>query len=169
MDTRDMRLGQIVELMDEICEMENLVEYYRGRILRKQIAIEELLTGRDVSQHSEDRPARPFRQSPSKPIKHKTTVRHFLYEVLPDLDGQPWDYQKAYELMCARHPEQKAKIRRGLYQLVRTMLDHKQLLRVPGGFSFPHHETTTETSQTAHQREGSAGGEVSPTCPSMAG
>jgi hypothetical protein len=104
----------INQLQAEIAEMRSVVLYYENRILRKQIAIEEIV------QSAACRASTPIRIEPSNLVtKHDPadapTVPNMIRSVLPQLDGGQIHYKELRRLVFARYPEHRQKLLRSFY------------------------------------------------------
>jgi len=100
------------ELVSDIHMMENMVMYYENRILRKRIAIAEILHGAECRAISTREPAAaPVR---GRPAGQKPSVRQMVESVLPAMNGSPFRYPELLNVAGKKYPDQIGKIRRGI-------------------------------------------------------
>jgi hypothetical protein len=119
------------ELVSDIHVMENMVRYYENRILRKRIAIAELLHG------AEDREI-PATQRVAGPVRNanprqNSTVRQMLESVLPEISDTPLRYPELLNVMRKRYPDQIGKIRRGIRSACDELRRRGALIKVSRG------------------------------------
>lgn len=136
---------ELTSLLDEIRRMRDLITYFEGRILRKYIAVEELLSGQPCTIEA-PAPASPV-EAPASPVAAQASpvaapkpergpsVRQLILAALPALNGAAWARAEVLALFRRDHPgEVAAKVERGLYIALATMLKRGEICRVPGGF-----------------------------------
>lgn len=125
-----MSLPTLLQLYEDIRHMENLVLYYQCKIQRKQVAVQEIITGMEIR----------VKQPEQKPEHDHTdessgSVVDMVESTLPLLDGKIIWFSQLKEEAIKKYPDQDGKIRRGIYNAVTKLVDGKKLFRVPGGFS----------------------------------
>ena len=125
----------ISELMDDINEMKNMVLYYENRILRKRIAIEEILQGKECRESHSLTP--PISSAPAgQPESGRgVTVREMIESVLPEMNGSPFWYSDLKKKCLERYPSHDAKIRRGIHPACHELFKRGTLVKVPGGIA----------------------------------
>lgn len=133
MKTNNAEQITIAQLLGEVRALENLARYYENRILRKRIAIEEILSGRECRRDGMDEPAPPAFLIPSPVVTAAATVRGMIEQVLPGLSAPFW-YAEIKNAVLAKYPAEEAKIRRGIYPAVHELIAKRVLEKTTGGF-----------------------------------
>ncbi len=134
------------QLFSDIAGLRQAILYLEGRILRKEIAIQEILNGAEVQAdvampaaaiHAPPPPpAQPAPPAPAAPAPAGSglTVVAMLKAVLPELNGSTFWYSDLKTKALARFPHDDRKLRRGLYPAVPELIQRGILKRVEGGF-----------------------------------
>jgi len=140
-------------LLDDINVLQNMVLYYENRILRKRVAIEELLQSRQCrAENVATAPAGPV-TSPVPPLEHYPnepvpSVRAMILAVLPEIEKTPFWYSDLKELCLARFPHCHVKLRKGIHPACHQMLDNGELRKVPGGLTIGNITAGAKTRMT---------------------
>jgi len=121
------------ELVSDIHIMENMVLYYQNRILRKRIAIAEILHGkecREIGGMKGPPAAKPVRQGSTR---SEPSVRQMLEGILPAMNGSTFSYSDLCERLSKEYPEYTAKICRGVVPACHSLFRRGTLVRVSRG------------------------------------
>lgn len=121
--------------MSDINAMQNMVLYYENRILRKRIAIEEILHGKECRESQTVTPqisAAPVGQPESN---RGPSVREMVESILPEMNGSPFWYSDIKKKCLERYPTHDAKIRRGIHLACHELFKRGTLVKVPGGIA----------------------------------
>jgi len=124
----------ISELMDDINAMRSTVLYLENRILRKEIAIQEILSGKECREDQSCTPpisAPPVTREPESP--KGPSVKAMVESILPELNGSVFWYRDIKEKCLAKYPAHEDKIRRGIHPACHELLKHGILEKCPGG------------------------------------
>lgn len=119
----------VAALQEEILRMQQEILYFENRILRKKIAIAELM-----DQAAAPPPARqgaPERAEGGSPA----TVREMAEAVLPSITKPVFKFSDLIRLAVDRWPENEAKIRSAIYPAVKELVLKGTVKRVPGGLA----------------------------------
>lgn len=119
---RDDRDSTMEALQREIAEMQSLVLYYENRILRKRIAIEEIVQSKMCGVD----PA-PVEQPAPAPQKEPSVRK--LAEAL--VDQGVLDYYELKKRLLAQHPERAWRIKRGLWQVCHQLIEKGKPIAMP--------------------------------------
>ncbi len=113
--------------------MRNVVAYYENRILRKQIAIEEILHNQQCRELEESKNLQICKGRPT----HETSVFTILSEATAEMNGSVFQWQDLRQRAVAKYPDHAKKIVRNLHPTGHRMLQKGILIRVPGGLTKP--------------------------------
>lgn len=143
----------IADLMMDIGTMQNVVAYYETRIMRKRIAIEEIMHGRDCRVTMvESNPPPPMVGSVLKPPvvsngdrpprgglrpmppRAGKSVREMVVEILPELN-EPFWYFNVKRKVLEKNPDRgmRERIKKGTGQACRQLLATGELVKTQGG------------------------------------
>jgi len=111
----------ISELFEDINRMESTILYFQNRILRKQIAIAEIMESQQVRHDDEAR---------IKPGFKSLTVRTMVEQVLPDMNGKPFHYDELKRKCSDRFPSQVERIERGVVPACHALFKSGALLKL---------------------------------------
>jgi hypothetical protein len=126
------------ELSLEIARMENLVLYFQNRILRKQIALEELFHAADCALESPTaepalRPGPdPAQGGPFRKM-NRPSAAFMIRDCFAQEAGVFW-YPQIKSKLQERWPEDAGRVRKGIYATMQFLLDRGEFMRAPGGF-----------------------------------
>lgn len=125
-------------LQDDICGLRATILYCQNQILRKEIAIAEVMSGaeRKLEVLAPDAPASAT--PPTEANSSGPTVRMMIESVLPELNGSTFWYSDIKNRMLAQFPERADKIRRGIHPACQELFKRGTLLKVPGGLQVKH-------------------------------
>lgn len=124
------------ELLSDIRQMRDLIIYFENKILRKQVAIEEILSkSADENEPSEEPATEPPKVESTVPVRVNPTVIQMIKEVLPQFNKGIFWYTDVLKLCCEKYPESTARIKRGIYTAFRELLNRGTIKRCPEGFT----------------------------------
>jgi hypothetical protein len=133
-------MGLAVTLLDEIRALRDTIAYCENKILRKEIAILEILSSEpgaapsyegmnDLMKKAVAAPSKPVDAAPSPSI----SVRGMIEELLPELNGSVFWYSDMKTKMIAKYPAHESRIRRGVHQASYVLLQQGVIEKCPGG------------------------------------
>lgn len=130
--TAENQLASVCELGAEIARLRDTIVFCEGQILRKEIAIAQLLdreTEPEVrSQKSEIRPL----AADLRPLAAEQSVVELLDQVRLQRNGDPFRVADLVHAAAAAWPAEEGRIRRGAYAAAQRLLASGQLKRVDG-------------------------------------
>jgi hypothetical protein len=105
--------NRLTDLAAEIATTRNMIAYWETRLLRLQIASEEVARSVQVQiDQLADAPAAiaPVPPPPPPPVPAPRRVRHdtrktLVDVVLPQLNGEPWPHARAWKLLRGIYPD----------------------------------------------------------------
>jgi len=109
-------IGTIAELQQDIAAMEATVLYYQNRILRKRIAIEEILQGEVCRQEVK---------------MDLISVRQMIQDLITEEPNRIPDYEHLKKRCIEKYPEQKRKIHRGMWQACHQLISRGVSITMP--------------------------------------
>jgi hypothetical protein len=139
----------ISEHISDINELRKTIAYCEGRILRKQIAIEEARLERDMSDPgTASIPAAPvglglvtakeFCGAMGMPLsKPPPSVGDLVRDALPEFAGKTFWFSDIKKRLLEKHPADETRIRRGVHSAVTYLIATKKIVRTVGGLQLP--------------------------------
>jgi hypothetical protein len=125
----------ISDLMTDINAMRELILYYENRILRKQIAIEEIMHGKE-SRELDVIPDRGAITSATHDDFTRTpSVRQMLAGLLPEFNGTPFRYRDLQARAIQRYPGQTGRIQQGIGSACRQLCRRGDLIKLSRGMA----------------------------------
>lgn len=121
-------LETLSQLNSDIRQMENMIAYYEGRILRKRIAIEEMRISHEARQIDVATEPLP---------KDNLTVTEMLTNALASVNGDTYTYQQLADLTAEVYPWHTEKIKRGIYMSCMVAVRSGTLVSAEGGYKKP--------------------------------
>lgn len=106
------------QLISEIRELEKMRLYYEIRILRKQIAMEEVMHGRERRMEE---------------VGEAPPVIEMVEAILPELNGDPFGTAQVQAKCFDKFPSHKKKIQRGIHQACNRLVKLGKLTRSAEG------------------------------------
>lgn len=143
-------MDSVSEIISDINELRLTIKYCEGRILRKQIALQEILCSdpgnaeEQPQQPTEPQsaiapappqpPATAFAPAPVSVNLAAPAVSNMMRIVLEEINGSTFDQKELRGRMTAKWPHCSDKITRGVYAIIPGFLAKGIIHRVPGGF-----------------------------------
>jgi hypothetical protein len=154
----------ISEHISDINELRKTIAYCEGRILRKQIAIEEARLGHEVADpgptrivegmnggpswvaRDENQPmqsgtclvtAKEFCGAMGLPMPHQSSVGDLVRDALPEFAGKTFWFSDIKKRLLEKHPADETRIRRGVHSAVTYLIATKKIVRTVGGLQLP--------------------------------
>lgn len=127
----------ISQLFSEINELQKTILYLEGRILRKRIAIAELLEARECLGVRPDQTIKPCAsESPTTPAPRLSllSVRKMVEAVLPYMNGSTFWYADLKQACSEKFPGSQNRLTKGIHRACSQLLSAGRIKRVPGGF-----------------------------------
>lgn len=139
-----MNQHAISQLLDDIRNLEDTLAFIEGRILRKRIAVEELLASEEVKADAQAAAARslegPHEDQAAPPrvpvggiFRTQPSATKLLESLLPDFNGATFWYPDLKKVIVAKHPEYEKHLRRSLYSSCQWLFKKGVLERCAGG------------------------------------
>lgn len=135
-----MRQKVISQLISEINDLRLTVTYCQSRILRKQIALQEILDGTEPESVAELPVSIALVPSndeahPVAPREKQISVAKMVQAVLPEINGNVFYYADVRLKIKEKFPDSDdKKVYRGVFPACDWLLTKKRIIRVPGGF-----------------------------------
>ena len=121
-----MSQTSIAQLLDDICGLRDTIAYCENRILRKELAIAELMHSNDVKEDTKL----------EAPQRTGQSVRGWICDVWPTLD-EPVTTGQVQAAVIQEHPESHAKICAGIHAALKSLVNSGKLKRDGGYYRKP--------------------------------
>jgi hypothetical protein len=140
MTEQSPRSSVILELLDEICRMEDTVFYLQNRILKKRVAVGELLNGVEPGEATNPILASTAETPPVAETEltriPRINVSQRCRDYFATLNGNVFWYKHVADFVIQAEPHADIRgVKRAVYQTVSFALKKGQIKRCPGGFT----------------------------------
>ena len=131
---------KIAECVSDINGLRDTIIYCKNRILRKQMIIEELLLGLDVSECKtvstmvSQKPNPPEVITVDSDSPKKIPVTDMIEAAIPALNGNTFWYRDIKRVVLEKFPDAEGRLKVGLYNSVNRLVDRGVLVRDIGGY-----------------------------------